>query len=234
MGTHEPTAEADQTVQAFNDVSRKLAGLTAAVDGFAARQQELHARDYGPDLEKIRDGYDKVCGAINVLAKRPAMTLTPQDVARQIEAAGTQGRADDHQAWNGASRALVGTVQELKGMVASAHSAEIQQLWIAGAAALALLVGFASGTVVPSLVAQLAPESWHWPEERAAALLRRTPWDAGVRLIQVADPPQARALAEAARLSKDNADVLQGCRKRAEQLSGTVNCSIKISNARLE
>ncbi len=228
MGIHEPPAEADQTVRAFNDMSRKLAGLTAAVDGFAARQQELHARDYGPDLEKIRDGYDKVCGAINVLAKRPAMTLTPQDVAKQIEAASTQGRAEDHRAWTVGSHALAGTVQELKGMVVSAHSAETQQLWIAGAAALALLLGFASGTVVPTLVAQFAPESWHWPEERAGALLRRTPWDAGVRLMQVANPQQARALAEAARLSKDNADVLTGCRKRAAQLSSPVKCSIEI------
>ncbi|OAN63652.1 DUF6118 family protein [Sphingomonas sp. TDK1] len=234
MGIHEPPVEPDQTVQAFNDMSRKLAGLTAAIDGFAARQQELHARDYGPDLEKIRDGYEKVCGAINILAKRPAMTLTPQEVAKQIEAAGAQGRADDHRAWSGASQTLSGTVRELKGIVASAHAAETQRLWIAGAAALALLVGFASGTAVPTVIAQLAPESWHWPEARAAALLRRTPWDAGVRLMQVANPPEARALAEAARLSKDNADVLQGCRKRAEQLSGTVNCSIKISNARLD
>jgi len=154
MGVHEPSAEADQTVQAFNDMSRKLAGLTAAVDGFAARQQELHARDYGPDLEKIRDGCEKVCAAINVLAQRPATTLTPQEVSKQIEAAGTQGRADDHRAWAGASHALGGTVQELKVMVASAHSAETQRLWIAGAAALALLVGFASGTVVPSPIAR--------------------------------------------------------------------------------
>jgi Family of unknown function (DUF6118) len=232
MGIHEPPAEADQTVQAFNDMSRKLAGLTAAVDGFAARQQELHARDYGPDLEKIRDGYEKVCGAINILAKRPAMALTPQDVAKQIEAAGTQGRADDHRAWTGASHALAGTVQELKVMVASAHSAETQQLWIAGAAALALLVGFAFGTVAPTLVAQFVPESWHWPEEQAAAILERTPWDAGVRLMQVADPQQARALADAARLAKDNADVLTGCRKRAEQLSEPVKCSIEIHQAK--
>jgi len=234
MGTHEPPVEADQTVQAFNDMSRKLAGLTAAVDGFAARQQELHARDYGPDLEKIRDGYDKVCGAINVLAKRPAMTLTPQDVAKQIESAGAQGRADDHRAWTGANHALSSTVQELKGVVASAHSAETQQLWIAGAAALALVVGFAFGTVVPPVIAQLAPESWHWPEERAAAMLRRTPWDAGVRLMQVADPQQARALADAARLAKDNADVLTECRKRAEQLSAPVKCSIEIHQAEID
>ncbi|WP_294257993.1 DUF6118 family protein [uncultured Sphingomonas sp.] len=234
MGIHEPPVEADQTVQAFNDISRKLAGLTAAIDGFAARQQELQARDYGPDLEKIRDGYDKVCGAINTLAKRPAMTLTPQDIAKQIESAGAPGRADDHRAWTGASHALSSTVQELKGMVASAHSAETQQLWIAGAAALALLVGFAFGTVVPSVIAQLAPEGWHWPEEQAAAVLRRTPWDAGVRLMQVANPQQARALAEAARISKDNADVLEGCRKRAEQFRVTVKCSIAISDARLD
>jgi len=234
MGIHEPPLEADQTVQAFNDMSRKLAGLTAAVDGFAARQQELHARDYGPDLEKIRDGYDKVCGAINILAKRPAMALTPQDVAKQIEAAGTQGRADDHRAWTAASNALGGTVQELKGTVASAHSAETQQLWIAGAAALALVIGFAFGTVVPPVIAQLAPESWHWPEERAAAMLRRTPWDAGVRLMQVADPQQAQALADAARLAKDNADVLTGCRKRAEQLNAPVRCSIEIHQAAID
>ncbi len=234
MGIHEPPVEADQTVQAFNDMSRKLAGLTAAVDGFAARQQELHARDYGPDLEKIRDGYDKVCGAINILAKRPAMTLTPHDIAKQIEAAGTQGRTDDHRAWTGANHALSSTVQELKGMVAAAHSAETQQLWIAGAAALALVIGFAFGTVVPAVIAELAPESWHWPEERAAAMLRRTPWNAGVRLMEVANPQQARALADAARLAKDNADVLAGCRKRAERLSAPVQCSIEIHQAKMD
>jgi hypothetical protein len=234
MGIHEPPVEADQTVQAFNDMSRKLAGLTAAVDGFAARQQELHARDYGPDLEKICEGYDKICGAINILAKRPAMTLTPQDIAKQIEAAGTQGRAEDHRAWIGASHALAGTVQELKGMVVSAHSAETQWRWIAGAAALALSVGFASGTVVPTLVAQLAPESWHWPEERAAAILRRTPWDAGVRLLQVANPPESQALAEVARLAKENAEVLAECQKGAGQIRKAVKCSIEIHQAAID
>jgi len=231
MGIHEPPVEVDQTVQAFNDMSRKLAGLTAAVDGFAARQQELHARDYGPDLEKIRESYDKVCGAINTLAKRPAMTLTPQDVAKQIEAAGTQGRADDHRAWTAASNALGGTVQELKGMVASAHSAETQQLWIAGAAALALVVGFAFGTVIPTRIAQAVPESWHWPEDQAAEILGRTRWDAGVRLMQVADPQQAQALADAARLAKDNADVLTRCRERAEHLKTRVKCEITIESS---
>ncbi|MGN7998012.1 DUF6118 family protein [Sphingomonas sp. 22176] len=234
MGIHEPPAEVDQTVQAFNDMSRKLAGLTAAVDGFAARQQELHARDYGPDLEKIREGYDKVCGAINILAKRPAITLTPQEVAKQIETAGAQGRADDHRAWTGASHALSSTVQELKGMVMSAHSAETQQLWIAGAAAVALVVGFAFGTIVPSWIAHSVPESWHWPEQQAAGTLRRTPWDAGVRLLQVADPQQARALAEAARLSKDNADVLTVCRERAAEVSAKVKCSINIQQLKLD
>ncbi|MGN7998893.1 DUF6118 family protein [Sphingomonas sp. 22176] len=151
-----------------------------------------------------------------------------------MAAADRQGRADDHRAWTAASHALAGAVQELKGMVASAHSAETQQLWITGAAALALLVGFAFGTVVPPVIAQLAPESWHWPEERAATILRRAPWDAGVRLMQVADPQQARALADAARLAKDNAEVLTGCRKRAEQLNAPVRCSVEIHQAKID
>lgn len=233
MGIHEPPVEADQTVQAFNDMSRKLAGLTAAVDGFAARQQELHARDYGPDLEKIRDGYEKVCGAINILAKRPAMTLTPQDVAKQIEAAGTQGRADDHRAWVGASDVLSSTVQELKGMVASARSAETQQLWIAGAAALALVVGFVFGTIMPTWIARAVPESWHWPEEQAAATLGRTPWNAGLRLMEVADPQRSRALMNTAHLANENADLLAACRIRAAQARTPVKCLINISYTKI-
>jgi hypothetical protein len=51
--TAEPADAIENPEVAFEAMSRKLAGLAAAVDGFAARQQELHARDYGPDFAGI-------------------------------------------------------------------------------------------------------------------------------------------------------------------------------------
>src|SRR3546814_8131075 len=45
-----------------------------------------------------------------------------------------------------------------------------------------------AGCTVPPAIDRAVPEHWHWPEERAAAQMQRGMWDAGVRLIQVADP----------------------------------------------
>ena len=101
-------------------------------------------------------------------------------------------RAADHQAWANANRELGAAIQSLKGVVASAMKAETQKLWIIGAATAALMVGFAFGTVVPTRIAQSVPESWHWPEQRAADVLMRGEWDAGMRLLQVADPARLR------------------------------------------
>ena len=96
--------DSEDPAVAFEQMSRRLAGLTAAVEGFAARQQELHARDYGPDLAGIRDWQEEAMNAIDDLGKRPAMALTPEMIDSQIKTAGEVVRADDHKAWRDACR----------------------------------------------------------------------------------------------------------------------------------
>lgn len=218
----------DDPEVAFEAMSRKLAGLTAAVEGFAARQQELHARDYGPDLVKIQGQWAEIVHAFRSLKEKPGIALTPETLAPQIADAGARVRAADHQAWGNANRELGAAIQLLNGVVASAMKARTQRLWIVGAATAALVVGFALGTVVPTRIAQLVPESWHWPEQRAAEVLRRGPWDAGMRLLLVADPARVRALDEAAGLSAHNADALADCRTRAAQSKISVKCRIEV------
>lgn len=227
-------ADVDEPEVAFEVMSRRLAGLTAAVEGFAARQQELHARDYGPDLAKIHERQEKVRAAILTLNNRPAMALTPQTIASQIESAGAQGRAADHQAWNNANRALGQVVQSLNAVVASALRAQTQKLWIAGAAAAALVIGFAFGTIIPTRIAQAVPESWHWPETKAAGVLQRDGWDAGVRLLQVANPQRWRDLNEGARLVGENVEVLAECRSRASRAGKPAACDIKVVGRKTE
>ncbi len=226
--TVQPAGDIHDPEVAFEAMTRKLAGLTAAVEGFAARQQELHARDYGPDLVRIQDQWAEIVRVFQALTEKPGIALTPETLAPQIVEAGARVRAADHQAWSNAIRELGGAIQSINGMAASAMNAETQKRWIIGAATAALVVGFAFGTVIPTWVAQSVPESWHWPERRAADVLLRGKWDAGMRLLRVADPARVRNLDDAVKLAKDNAEVLQDCRSRAAKSKLGVQCRIKV------
>ena len=62
------------------------------------------------------------------------------------------------------------------------------------------MFGLAAATVLPDPIYRAMPESWHWPERRAANVLDRDMWEAGERLQAVADPKrlETRSAIEAA------------------------------------
>jgi hypothetical protein len=227
--TNQPlTTEIDQPEVAFEIMARKLAGLTAAMEGFAVRQQQLHARDYGADLTKIHERWTEASAALAVMAERPAVALTPQLIASQIEIAGREGRADDHRAWSAANRDLGQAIQSVRDVVAASHTARTQKLWIAGAAATAIVLGYALGSTIPPMITQAVPASWYWPEAKAAAILQRDGWGAGERLLQVSDPPRWKYLTDASRLAQSNSEVLEKCRHRAARSGKPINCVISV------
>ncbi|MDE8652557.1 DUF6118 family protein [Novosphingobium album (ex Liu et al. 2023)] len=225
----EPTAEpVDPTEAAFEAMTTKLAGLTAAIDGFAARQQELHARDYTTDLAKVQEACAKTHEAIHILAKRPAMALTPQAMAKELQMAAVSVREADHRVLAGAERDLRSAIGTITSVVASALTARQQKQWAAGIAAGALVLGFVLGAVIPNAIDHAVPDNWYWPEQTAASVLDRDMWSAGQRLMQVGDPEGWRALKEAAALSRENAKALDGCRQRATKTGKARACSVLV------
>ncbi len=211
--TVQPAGDTDDPEVAFEAMSRRLAGLTAAVEGFAARQQELHARDSvrtWPRSMPCRARWSTRSKS-SPRSPRGADARDPCAADRGGRGEGARGRSSGLAS---ANRELGAAIQSLKGVVTSAMKAETQKHWIIGAAIAALIVGFAFGAVVPTRIAQSVPESWHWPEQRAADMLLRGEWNAGMRLLQVADPARLRALDDAARLVKGNAQALADCRSR--------------------
>lgn len=214
---------------AFEAMTIKLAGLTAAIDGFAARQQELHARDYSEDLAKVHEACVLTHSALRDLHKHPAMALTPEKVADQLRAGGAAMREADHRALQAAEYEHRAAASSIRTLVASAMTAQRQKRIIAGAAAAALLLGFMLGDRLPRRIALAMPESWEWPEDRAAQDLGRDRWDAGLRLLQVSDPEEWHALRDAAILARENAKVLAGCGKRAAKSRKAVTCAIEVS-----
>lgn len=224
------SSDLDQPELAFEAMAQRLAGLTAAMDGFAARQQELHGRDYGPDLEKIQASFERVRVVINDLAAKPALTMTPEGFAERIEKAARGGRQADHQAWETAQDRLEGAARSIRAVVASALQARVQRYWIAGSAAGALVAGMILAYCCAGAIDRIVPEDWHWPEASAAKMLRRSEWDAGVRLMQVADPQEWQQVARAATIFRENGQAIADCDAYAAKMKAPVLCKVQIGS----
>ena len=63
----QPDSDAD-ALAAFERMSGQLAMLTAAVEGFAARQARIEQRDYSQDLAQLTERQDQMTAAIHTLA----------------------------------------------------------------------------------------------------------------------------------------------------------------------
>ncbi len=217
--------------QALEAVARRLAGVTAAVDGFAERQQDLLGRDYSEDLALIQQSCEGLRQTIDALAQKPALVLTPEMIARQIEAAGQGVRRGANQDLVAAQGSLQSSIAALSRVTGSVRAAKRQNQMLAGAAGLALVLGWVGGCTIPPALDLVVPEAWQWPEKRAESALRREGWEAGVRLLLVNDPQRWNAVQAGARLSEANSGAIRKCAKRAaERKLKSVGCSIEVSS----
>lgn len=215
--------------QALEAIARRLAGVTAAVDGFAERQQDLLGRDYSEDLALIRQSCESLQETINTLAQKPALALTPEMIARQIEAAGQDSHREANQALVAAQGSLENSIAALSRVTGSVRAAKRQDQMLAGAAGLALILGWVGGCLIPPAIDWIVPEAWQWPEKRAESALRRNGWEAGERLLFVEDPNRWHAVQAAVQISEKNRRSIEACSKRASQRKlKSVGCSIEV------
>jgi len=221
-------ADLDRPEVAFEAMTHKLAALVAAVEGFAARQQELHSRDYTEDLARIHACQDDAAAALETLASSPALQLTPETIAGQIYHATARASEVERQHFGAARIDLDRTVFTINDIVQSILRGLQQLRWLGIAAAIGVVTGFLLGWVVPDVVDREVPEGWHWPEERAASLLQRDGWAAGERMLQVYDPQRWSALRDAASVWASNAKALEACQQRAAKVGKGVSCSISV------
>jgi uncharacterized protein (DUF58 family) len=123
MPTDEPQTD---PAEAFEQMRRQLALLTAAVEGFASRQQAVEARDYAPDLGRLIERQDRVRDAIMMLAERPAVALTPGALAARIADAGKDARHADKQVLQTEAERQRAVAQQLETIVGQARSRQQQ------------------------------------------------------------------------------------------------------------
>lgn len=218
---------------AFGRLSGRISTLTRAVDRFADRQDELVGRDYSEDLAKIAQRFEETSEELENLARQPVLQLTLDRLSEQIGTAGARVRADDHAKWQSAQNQLEAVARSLGQRLGAARTRDEQNRWIAVGAVIAAVLAFVAGCTIPPVIDRTVPESWQWPERRAADLLSRDMWGAGVRLMQAADPERWNALAWASRIHGRNEKAIEACRKQADRKKKSVGCSIEIEPSKV-
>lgn len=233
MADEDDSQEAD-AAEAFEAMRGELALLRRAVEGLAAERGAIDVPDYTETLGRMQKGVDATADRIavinDVIARSPALAMTPEQMAQRIAAAGNAARRDDQAALAKAGEDKARVMAELRTIAGSAWTRAEQknrQLWfgLGGVAA-----GILAWAIVPGLVArEIAPTSWQWPERMAARTLDLPRWEAGQRMMQSVSPAAFGAIVAGDRIVTANREAIEACRKSAAKARGTVRCTIRVA-----
>lgn len=219
----------DEAARAFEGVRGELALLRRAVERLAAeRADDSHAPDYSETLGVIANNITATARAANALVKSPALSLTPEEMNRQIAAAGSAGRAEDRRVISAARQTIEEVATKLGRRLESHVMADEQRrrLWRVG------LSGIVAGAVLwaalAGLIARSLPTSWLLPERMAARTLRMPMWEGGQRLMKAGDPLAFAGVRADNRLATANRETLEACRKQAAKVKKTMRCTIEV------
>ena len=179
--------------------------------------------DYAETLDDMAAQIKETSDGLALLAKQPALAISPQNLAKSMAAAGAEARKQEQAALNQATTTFVTVANQLIGFVASARKDQEQIKWLLWTAAGSAILGALLWTALAFIANSLAPQSWHWPEKTAASALGRDMWSAGERLQAVADPKrlEVRTVMEGA-----TRDSITACLQSITNARRTVQCSL--------
>jgi len=236
----EPEPRPNAAAQAFAHLSERIGAMEERLEGrmavmaralehIAIEKQSLEFLDYGPTLAKMNGYLATLAGQTKTIMDAPAMQLTPESMAERIGDASQAARATDkatikkslelhHQAHADQMRAV--------GAIRTKLEQRWHSLYCGSGAALAISLLW---LIYPGWAANLAPQSWHWPERVATRTMgEASPWDAGIRLMRAGNPEGWQAIVNAADMTHENRDVIAACERAAEKAKEPVRCNIMI------
>ncbi|KQN09686.1 hypothetical protein ASE85_01680 [Sphingobium sp. Leaf26] len=236
----EPEPRPNAAAEAFAHLSERVAAMEERLDGrmavmaralehIAIERQSIEFPDYGPTLAKMNGYLATLAGQTKKIMEAPAMQLTPESMAERIIGSAETARETDK-----------ATIKQAQGLLREAHADQMRAI---GASRTkdqqrrhSLYAGIGTALAVslhwlfyPGWAANLAPQSWRWPERVATRTMgEASPWDAGIRLMRADNPEGWQAIVNAADMTHENRDVIAACERAAEKAKEPVRCNIMI------
>jgi hypothetical protein len=221
---------ADPAEAAFARMQGEVALLRRAIEAMAAERATQEIPDYGVTLGQIAADLAETMTAVGAMAESPALRMTPKSLTTEIDAVAADVRRADHAALSAASAALTNATGDLGGWIESARQASVQNWRLIQVGVAGLVGGAILSASVPGAVAGLAPQSWGWPERLAALSLGGDLWNAGERMLAIADWVRWRAVEHAKHLADDNAPAITACATAAAKGGRPVRCQVMVGS----
>lgn len=226
----ESVEEADPATEAFARLEGEMAMVRHTVQNMARERADIVIPDYTATLGKMAGQLDQISGSLTAMGNKPAIELTPEDIAVQIKRASLDMLRDASNLFRHGRKDLdlaTGRLAAIVGRVRTEAEQKSQTWRFAG---MGLAAGILLWSVLPGTIARAMPESWQWPERLARkALGEPTIVEAGIRLIRSENPEAWEELAEAQRLLSANRDALHRCKERVQKTEQAVGCSIQVA-----
>ncbi len=219
----------DEAARAFEVLRAEVSLMRRAVERLAAERAENgHMPDYSETLGVISQNLSATAQRVNVLSKSPALSLTPEETSRQIDAASFTARREDHRLFAAAKQGMDEVAARIGRQLHSHQEASEQRrrLWQVGLSGIVL--GLLAWAILAGPIARTAPSSWLWPERMAARSLRMPLWEGGQRLMRAGDAQAFAGVLTGTRLATTNRETLEACRRQAVKAKKAVVCAIEV------
>ncbi len=165
-------AASDPAAMAFDTLRSEVTGLRSevttlrlAIQQLAAAPSKIEIPDYTETLNAIRGATQALVNHYRKLRDAPALSVTPDQLAAQINAASVEARKAERQSLQSAENNFVTITRELTGFVESARTSDRQNKWLVGA----FMLGIAACAAFVTLVTR-----WNSAELPAPTEVRQT------------------------------------------------------------
>jgi len=219
----------DPATAAFTRLESEVALVRRAVQQLAAEKSEIRIPDYTDTLGELSKHLGAAERTLSAIVAKPAMEMTPEEMARQIDRAARQARDATESEMQRAQVRFDNAAYELRGTISTLRATNEQRRHIIWAAGGGILAGCLLWSILPGAFARALPERWQLPERLAAHIVGApTIWEGGVRLMQIGSPEAYRAISAAAVMRHDNKQKIAECELAAAKGNRPVRCAIKI------
>ncbi|MEE1877535.1 DUF6118 family protein [Altererythrobacter litoralis] len=226
----EAVQESDPATEAFARLEGEMAMVRHTVQNMARERADIVIPDYTATLGQMADQLAHVSKRLTAIGSKPAIELTPEDIAVQIKRASLDMLRDASDLFRQGRKDLDFATAQLTAIVGRVRTEAEQKRQTWRFAGIGLAAGMLLWSILPGTIARAMPESWHWPEWMARkAVGEPTIVEAGIRLIRSQNPKAWEELATAQLILSANREALARCHERALKTEQPVNCTIKLA-----
>jgi hypothetical protein len=216
----------DPATRAFDELRDELARVRQSMEDLCAGIQQSRPHDYRRTLGEILRAQESVKVELQAIKSHPAINLTPDRFAHQIEEAKNEMIKEDRRKLKVIMDALEHNCITIKDYFETANEANRQKIMIIGAGVICFFFGTVFSVFTVSAIASVVPKSWQAPERIASNFLGLSMYEAGARLIKTNNPFIWETSQADTKTMNDNRDLINKCKKEMVETNKATKCMI--------